>query len=103
MAVAAVLNENQGVNESGNRRRVKAVVTWTAETHSNGYSIPASLFGYKGEIEFLVVLDATPGDSDQYKWDEVNQTIRIYEENAGTYAEVVSSLTRSLTVEAIGW
>lgn len=105
MAVTASIGRdgNQGVNESGNRRRIKAVISYVSETHSNGYALPKSLFGYQVVIESIVVLDGSPADSDMYKWDEANQTIRIYTESAGTFAELTSSLTRSITVEAIGY
>jgi len=100
MGVLASLESNEGVNESGNRRRVQALVAYSAEAHSNGYALDKSLFGYKREIESILFLSAGTLDSRIFKWDKGNQTIRIYVSNTG--AEVVAPLTENVRVEAKG-
>ena len=103
MAVSAAIESNRGVNESSKRRSVVANVSYSAENHSNGYALDKALFGYQVEIESILFLEQDSGSSRQYKWDEANQTIRIYEESAGTYAEVTSALTEAIRVQAQGY
>jgi hypothetical protein len=100
MAVSAAINDSRGVNESGNRRRVSATVTYASEAHSNGYQLPKSLFGFNAEIEEVLAVNSSPSDANSYKYDKANETIRIYDA-AG--AEVTSSLSQDVEVVAEGW
>lgn len=101
MSSTATVDSERGVNESGNRRRVRITLSYTAETHSNGYALDKALFGFNASIDEVVAFNSSPADADLYKYDRANGTIRIYA--AGTGTEVVSSLTRSLEVVAEGF
>ena len=103
MALTAAIDSQRGVNESGNRKSVIATLSYVGETHSNGYALTKEIFGFQAVLESVVFLSATPADTDQYKWDPTNGTIRIYTEGGGTYAEETGSLTRDLLVQAEGY
>lgn len=102
MAVSAALEENRGVNESGNRRSVIALVSYVAEVHSNGYSLPKEIFGYKTHIESVLFLNADVSGTDFYKWDRANQTVRKFAEGAAVYVEVTSNLTEDIRIQVEG-
>lgn len=99
MSVSAVINSQHGVNESGNRKRVGATVSYVAEAHSNGYPLPKALLGFNAILEEVLAVNSTPADANLYKYDKEFGTIRIYA--AG--AEVTSALTADLEVIAEGF
>ena len=101
MSVSANIESNDGVNESGQRKRVVALVSYSAEAYSNGYALPKELFGYRAAVESIDFQSAGTGDSRIFKYDKGNQTIRIYASDTTT--EVVAPLTENVRVKAIGY
>jgi len=100
MTVAVTEQFNEGYNESGQRRLTKTAVAYTAEAHSNGYALDKTALGYRTVIEAVLAIYLSAGDARLAKWDEVNQTIRIYA--AGTGTEEVAALTETIEVVALG-
>lgn len=101
MSVSATIETNEGVNSSGKRRRVVALVAYSAEAHSSGYALAKELFGYEAVIESVDFQSAGTGDSRIFKHDRGNQTIRIYASDTTT--EVVAPLTENVRVKVIGY
>jgi len=70
---------------------------------AGGIAVQGKFLGMPRFVDSLMFSDASNGDTKQYKWDSVNQKVRIYVEGASVYAEmtgVIPSLT--VYVQAIG-
>lgn len=70
---------------------------------SGGIAVLGKYLGCHRFVDSLKFVDASNADTKQYKWDSVNQKVRIYVEGAAVYAEmtgVIPALTAY--VEAIG-
>ena len=106
MSVSASIESNYGVSGGGARRRVIALLNYSAEAYSSGYALAKELFGFKVQLESILFLSAGTGSERMYKWDKGNQSIRIYDEDGGgtsDFAEVTSALSEAIRVEAVGY
>lgn len=88
-----------GYGESGRRKEIIADCAYTAATYSSGLSLPGSSLGLANSVESLEIIGVPASDANIYKWDSVNQKIRIYA--SGT--EVTGPLTITIRVRALGW
>lgn len=106
MALAITVLNNVGYDGGGKRHKVIADLVYTAQAYSSGLSVPKGNLGMPNVLESLVVLSATPGDTNQYKYDASSEKIRIFAETAETdtqYEEVSGDQTVTIRVEALGW
>lgn len=102
MAVAYTIQYDE-INGGSGRREVQALVAFTAESYSAGLPIAKAKMGLPTVMESFQIVSATPGDTDQYKYDPATEKVRIYEEVADAYVEVSGNQTVSIVVKAIGW
>lgn len=92
--------------ESRKRNVVKLVFGDGALTYpAGGVPVPAAgAFGFKRFLEYLTYLDTSNGDAFLYKWDFVNQKIRIYTTSTNTeLGSVAVAASTTLYCEAMGW
>lgn len=103
MALVVTPVINVGFGESGRRKKLVADLVFTSATYSSGLSVPGSSLGMSNSVDELEFVQASPADTNMYKWDAVNQKIRIYAEGAAVYAEVSGNQTVTIRISAIGW
>jgi|SRR6185312_251165 len=107
MAAVAVSVNPKRKNMSDNRHIVNATLTFgdgSTTYPSGGIPLPGKLLGCPYTVDSLVFVDADNGSTKLFKYDAVNQKVRIYVEGAAVYAEmtgVIPSMT--VKVQAIGY
>lgn len=87
------------------RNRVKLVFGDGALTYpAGGVPMPsAGAFGFVRLLDGIVQIQSAPDDTLSYKYDAVNNTIRIWVTNTGAELAAPPASNRTLFVEAIGW
>lgn len=82
---------------------VHASIAYSAEAYSSGLAVDKAKLGLPVVLQELLIESGTPGDANIYKYDASSEKIRIYEETAGSYAEVSGAQTVTVRVCAKGW
>lgn len=93
------------IEEKRKRNRVKIVFGDGALTYpAGGVPMPAlGVFGFVRLLDGLLIYQSAPDDALIYKYDAVNNTIRIWTPSTGAELAAPPASNRTLFAEAIGW
>jgi hypothetical protein len=115
VATAAVTVNERRIYAAGKKKRNRVTVTFGngVDTYpAGGIVMPAAgSFGMIRQLDYLLLVDPSSSDGFLYKYDQTNNKVRIYVEQAvGTNtplaeasAAFVPANNVTLTGEAVGW
>jgi hypothetical protein len=108
MATTYTINKTLGYGENGRRKTVIATIAYSAVTYGTsppGLPVTGASLGLPNTVESVLFVDDSDADTNLYKYDYSQGTIRVYVQNVSTqaYAEQSGSTTVTVTVQAIGW
>lgn len=99
------------VTIEGKNRRIRATLTASGTYTTGGDDLPAfSSWGFKRNIDYVIIIDAVNADGIVYKYDRANHEILAYWDKATAANSALGEVTNGtslagkvLVVEAVGW
>jgi hypothetical protein len=115
IASAVVTVNERRIYGSGKKRRNRITITFGDGVNTypaGGVVLPTfGSFGMTRQLDYVLLVDASNPDGFVYKYDQTNNKLRIYSEQAVALnapllevsAAFVPALNVTLTGEAVGW